>query len=121
MRPHFAKAVADYTAAWNNHDAKALARIFADDADFIGGSGGLMKRDAFEKTAAEEHATMFMNHRLTTTVDQIRFLKSDISVVDGSYKATSTSGSKPFTGLFTLIMRKTGGNWLCVAMRSISQ
>jgi uncharacterized protein (TIGR02246 family) len=118
------KAVTDYTAAWNNHDAKALARIFADDADFIGGSGGLMKRDAFEKTAAEEHATVFMDHRLTTTVDQIRFLKPDIAVVDGSYKAIgnkSTSGSKAFTGLFTLIMRKSGGNWLCVAMRSISQ
>ena len=117
------KAVADYTAAWNSHDAKAMARIFADDADFIGGSGGLMKRDAFEKTAAEEHATVFMNHQLTTTVDQIRLLKPDIAVVDGSYKATnkSASDSKPFTGLFTLIMRKNGGNWLCVAMRSISQ
>ena len=67
---------------------------------------------------------MFMNHQLTTTVDQIRFLKPDIAVVDGSYRAidnTSTSGSKAFTGLFTLIMRKSGGNWLCVAMRSISQ
>lgn len=115
------KAVADYTAAWNSHDAKSMARIFADDADFIGGSGGLRKRNAFEKTAAEEHATVFMNYQLTTTVDQIRFLKHDISVVDGSYKATSTTGSKPFTGLFTLIMRETGGNWLCVAMRSISQ
>ena len=116
--------MADYTAAWNSHDAKAMARIFAEDADFIGGSGGLMKRDAFEKTAAAEHATVFRDHRLTTTVDQIRFLKADIAVVDGSYKAThnqSTSGSKPFTGLFTLIIRKSSGKWLCVAMRSISQ
>jgi uncharacterized protein (TIGR02246 family) len=117
------KAVVEYNLAWNNHDARAIARIFADDADVIGGAGGLMKWDAFEKIMAEEHATVFKNHELTTTVDQIRFLKPDISVVDGSYRAIvkSTSDSKPYTGLFTLVMRKTGGKWLCVAMRSISQ
>lgn len=117
------KAVDAYTAAWNYHDAQAMTAIFADDADFIGGSGGRMNRDAFERTMAEEQATIFQNYQLSTAVDQIRFLKPDIALVDGSYKAveTGTDEAKTFTGLFTLVMRKAGDNWLCVAMRSISQ
>jgi uncharacterized protein (TIGR02246 family) len=81
-------AVNQYSSAWNNHDAKAMARIFAQDADFIGGSGGRVNRAAFEKTMAEEHATVFKDRKLTTTVEQIRFLKPDIGIVDGSYQAS---------------------------------
>lgn len=116
-------AVAQYNAAWNCHDAKVMARIFAEDADFVGGSGGRMDRAAFAKVVAQEHATVFKNYQLTIAVGQIRFLKQDIAIVDGSYKAaeTGTGESKPSNGLFTLVMRKTGGTWLGVAMRSISQ
>jgi uncharacterized protein (TIGR02246 family) len=111
-----------YTVAWNNHDAQAMGTIFADNADFIGGSGGRMAKNKFQAVMAQEHASIFKNFQLGV-VEQIRFLNPDIGIVDGSYKAmeTESDAAKSFTGLFTLVMRKAGGQWLCVAMRSISQ
>ena len=57
------KAVADYTAAWNDHDAAAMTKIFADDADIIGGTGGRMNRDAFEEVMAKEHVSIFRSSK----------------------------------------------------------
>jgi uncharacterized protein (TIGR02246 family) len=118
------KVISDYAAAWSQHDPKALSKIFAEDADFVGGSGGLIKgRAAFEKIMAEEHATVFKSYTLKTTVDQIRFLKPDIALIDGAYEATHAhdDSANRFVGMFTLVMRKIGRDWLCLAMRSIGR
>jgi uncharacterized protein (TIGR02246 family) len=48
------KWMSDYIERWNNHDARAISLLFEEDADFIGGSGGLIKgRSEIEKLMAE--------------------------------------------------------------------
>jgi uncharacterized protein (TIGR02246 family) len=81
------KWMSDYIEHWNNHDARAIARLFEEDADFIGGSGGLIKgRSEIEKLMAEEHSSVLKEWKLSASIGDIRFLKPDVAVANGAYE-----------------------------------
>jgi uncharacterized protein (TIGR02246 family) len=115
--------VRDYTDAWNRHDAKALALLFAEDANLVGGSGGVISgRHHIEEVMAEEHATSLKGRNLAVTIEEIRFLKPDLAVVNGTYEATGTGSSTQadtLKGLYTLIAGKERRKWIGLGIRSI--
>src|SRR5262245_9015479 len=117
------KWMSDYIECWNNHDARALSLLFEEDADFIGASGGLIKgRSEIEKLMAEELSSVLREWTLSASIEDIRFLKSDIAVANGAYEATgigSNAQAAPLKGLHTSIMCKKGETWMCVGARSI--
>jgi uncharacterized protein (TIGR02246 family) len=79
--------MSDYTVAWNKHDATALALLFSEDADFVGGSGGVFRgRSQIERLMAEEFSTSLKEWNLTNAIEDIRFLRPDITIVNGTYE-----------------------------------
>ncbi|HEU0174997.1 MAG TPA: SgcJ/EcaC family oxidoreductase [Blastocatellia bacterium] len=117
------KWISDYTVAWNKHDARSLALLFREDADFVGGSGGIFRgRSQIERLMAEEFSAPLKEWKLTNAIEDIRFLKPDIAIVNGTYEATgigSNAQSVPLKGLYTVIMGKERGQWVGLGARSI--
>ena len=117
------KWISDYTVAWNKHDARSLALLFREDADFVGGSGGVFRgRSQIERLMAEEFSAPLKEWKLTNAIEDIRFLKPDIAIVNGTYEATgigSNAQSAPLKGLYTVIMGKERGQWVGLGARSI--
>jgi uncharacterized protein (TIGR02246 family) len=115
--------MSDYIERWNNHDAKAISLLFEEDADFIGGSGGLIKgRSEIEKLMEVEHSSVLKEWKLSASINDIRFLKPDVAIANGAYEATgiaSNAQAAPLKGLHTSIMCKRGETWICVGARSI--
>jgi uncharacterized protein (TIGR02246 family) len=117
------KWMSDYTVAWNKHDATALALLFREDADFVGGSGGVFRgRSEIERLMAQEFSAALKEWELTNAIEDIRFLKPDIAIVNGTYEASgmgSNAQATPLKGIYTTIMGNERGQWVALAVRSI--
>ena len=115
--------MSDYTIAWNKHDARALALLFREDADFVGGSGGVFRgRSQIERLMAEEFSTSLQEWELTNAIEDIRFLTPDVAIVNGTYEASgigSNARATPLKGIYTVIMGKKGDRYVGLAARSI--
>ena len=83
-----ARAFAD---CWNRHDAKALAGLFAPDAEFVNVVGLWWHgREAIEKAHEFTHATLFRNSTLTIADVSVRLPVENVAIarLDGCWKAT---------------------------------
>ncbi len=75
--------------AWNRHDAKAFAAVFADDADFVNVFGMPAKgRKAIEEFHVPIFATMFRDSTLSLVEKQVRFLRNDVAAVHARWEMT---------------------------------
>ena len=73
-----ARAFAD---CWNRHDAKALAGLFAPDAEFVNVVGLWWHgREAIEKAHEFTHATLFRNSTLTIADVSVRFPVENVAI-----------------------------------------
>jgi uncharacterized protein (TIGR02246 family) len=107
--------------AWNNHDMKAWANLFTEDADFVNVSGWWWKgRAEIEKKHAEIHAYIFRDSTLTIYEVDTRFLTPEIAIVHISWSLTGNrnpdgSDGQPRRGIFTQVLQKQNGKWLIAA------
>jgi uncharacterized protein (TIGR02246 family) len=105
-------------AAWNRHDACALAEPFAEDADFTNVFGMVATgRAAIEALHAPLFKTMFTDSHLTVTETSIRMIRPDVAAVD--VKWTMTGARDPHgnpwperTGLLNWIVTRHRDGWL---------
>lgn len=105
-------------AAWNRHDAHALAEPFAQDADFTNVFGMVARgRAAIEALHAPLFKTMFKDSRLTVTETRVRLIRPDVAAVD--VKWTMTGARDPLgnpwperEGLLNWIATRHGDGWL---------
>jgi uncharacterized protein (TIGR02246 family) len=119
------RAVADrFGAAWNRHDAKAMAATFAADGDIVNPYGEVVKgRPALEALFAREQAGFARSSRFASTVESLRFLKPDIALVDGTVTVSGVRGdgadapAATLKGRYTDIVAKREGQWLVLARR----
>lgn len=110
--------------AWNNHDMKAWASYFTEDADFVNVSGSWWKgRREIEEKHADAHASLFRESQLTIYEVDTRFLTPEIAV---SHAVWSLVGEKnpdgttaqPRKGIFTHVLQKQNGKWLIAAAQN---
>jgi len=104
--------------AFNKHDAKGLAALYAEDADVVLPSGTRLKgRAAVEKGTAE----YFKNNPNVKTKNSVisrRFLKPDVAVEDGQWEDSGlTEVGLPTKGLYATLLAKLQGRWLLVCDR----
>lgn len=114
------KVFADFAAAWEKGDPKAMSMFWAEDGDLINPAGRVAKgRAEVEKLFVEERPTN--PPRITFTVNEIRFLKRDVAVYNASFELSGVRGAdgKEMTmkGLITCVMAKKNGKWWTVAAR----
>lgn len=119
------KSAADFAAAWNKNDAKAIAMLFAEDGDFVNPEGRMSKgRAGIEKNYTEVFATTFKGTKFTSTVDLIRFVKPDVAISDGTYEIVGAHGPDgkempPIKGLYTIFGVKKNDKWWMVSGRAM--
>lgn len=107
----------DFTKAFNAGDAKAVAALWAPDAEYTDESG-----QAFQGRAAieKEYADLFTEHRGATvavTVDSIRFLGPDIAVEKGVAKVKLPGENVGTGSRYTVVHAKRDGKWTMVVGR----
>ena len=105
------KAIASYTAAFNAHDAKALAAHWSPEAVYTNPLSGSQVTGRAEIT--KEFGGILAKlkgTKLAVDVESIRFISPSVAVEDGIAKLISADG-KPQQTRYTAIHVKRGGKW----------
>ena len=107
-----------FTAAFNNHDARALSMWFTEDADFI----NVQQAVSHSRKGIEDHFVPLFSGRLksahrTYMLKNIRSVALDVASVTMDYTITDTMGANgealpPRKGLYDWIVVKQNGKWL---------
>ncbi len=122
---HAIRAVMDrFMEAWNHHDAKAFAAVFAEDADFTNVRGmGASGRAKIESFHAPVFASIFSQSHLEYADIKTRFLRPDLAAVDVGWKMTGAmdpqGNLRDRNGLLNFVMEKNAGRWEIVVMHNL--
>lgn len=110
--------------AWNRHDMKAFAALFAEDADFVNVIGMWWRgRAEIQKEHEALHATRMKNSHLTSAETVVRFLRSDVAVVHVRWELTEDTGLEgkplpPRKGILIHVVAKMGNEWLITSSQN---
>lgn len=114
-----------FAAAWNKHDAKAMAATWAKDGDLVNPSGRVAKgRAAIEQLITSEHAAEFKSSTYTPGPMSIRFIEPDIAITESDTAITGimnpdgTSAPTSHVHILRIVERKDG-KWLTVTARPV--
>jgi uncharacterized protein (TIGR02246 family) len=123
---HAIRAVVDrFVDAWNRHDAKAFAAVFAEDADFTNVRGmGVSGRARIEAFHAPLFATIFSKSHQESTDIKTRFIRPDVAAVDVRWKMTGAMDAQgnprpEREGLLSFVMAKNAAQWEIVVMHNL--
>jgi uncharacterized protein (TIGR02246 family) len=100
--------------AWNQHDAKAYAALFAEDGDLVNVVGWWWKgRKEIESKLTDAFAFVFRESTLTITQADVRFLAPEIAVAHMRWTMTGAKTPptipEPREGIQTFVLQKLGG------------
>jgi uncharacterized protein (TIGR02246 family) len=109
-----------FSDAWAKHDGHELAKIMADDVDFVTvATTYLHGRSDFEKFHVRLLSGRFKDSTITPLQTTVRFLHLDMAVVHWSWKIEGDKNPDgtprpPRYGMMTLVAERRDGNWLVV-------
>jgi len=109
-----------FSDAWAKHDGHELAKIMADDVDFVTvATTYLHGQSDFEKFHVRLLSGRFKDSTITPLQITARFLHPDMAVVHWSWKIEGDKNPdgtprQPRYGMMTLAAEKRGSNWLVV-------
>jgi uncharacterized protein (TIGR02246 family) len=109
--------VAGFLAAWNRHDARALAALFAEQAEFVSAAGLWGKsRAEIEAGYRRLYASAFRAGRLEGQVVSVKRLRPDVATVHLAWELTGEAGPDgapvaPRTGLLLLVLSEGDQGW----------
>src|SRR6266478_9017230 len=111
--------------AWAKHDGHELAKIMADDVDFVTvATTYLHGRADFEKFHARLLSGRFKESTLVPLQTTVRFLRPEMAVVHWSWKIEGDKNfdgvrrREPRYGMMTMVAEKRNGNWLVVVAQN---
>lgn len=111
--------------AWAKHDGHELAKIMADDVDFVTvATTYLHGRADFEKFHVRLLSGRFKESTLTPLETTLRFLRPDMAVIHWSWKIEGdknmdgTLRQQPRFGMMTMVAEKRSGAWLVVVAQN---
>src|ERR1700719_4759851 len=115
-----AKLPQEFCEAWAKHDGHALAKIMAEDVDFVTvATTYLHGRADFETFHTRLLSGRFKDATITILKSTTRFLRPDMAVVHWSWKIEGDKNAggtarQPRFGMMTLVAEKKNGNWLVI-------
>jgi uncharacterized protein (TIGR02246 family) len=107
-----------FSDAWNRHDGHELAKVMAEDVDFVTvGATWIRGRSDFEKYHTRLLRGRFSGSTITPLQIAVRFLHPDVSVVHWSWKIEGDrnpdgTARRPRYGMMTMVAEKRDGKWL---------
>jgi uncharacterized protein (TIGR02246 family) len=114
-----------FAAAWNRKDARALASIFDDDAEFVNVVGlWWHDRAAIEQAHAYGFERIFPDSTLKLLRVTVKQLRDDVAVVHARMRLTGQSPAgeedapRPRTNVFTFVIHRTPTGWRCAAAQN---
>jgi len=116
---------AAFAAAWNKHDAKAMAAFWAQDGDLINPQGRVAKgRAEIEKLFQDEHSKGLKQSTYKPGPLTVRFIEPDIAFAESDSEisgATNPDGTSAptFKAHVNRLLLKKGGKWWIVAARPV--
>lgn len=106
-----------FVKAYNAHDAKAIAALFAIRAEFIDESDRLIKgREEIEKSFTE----LFRAHpkgAINVEIASIRMLTPNLAIEEGVVRATRAPSELPNISSYIAVHFKVDGKWLVGSVR----
>ncbi len=112
------QVVASYDDAFNQHDARAVGALFAEESDFTNMRGASRHgQKNIEQNYGNLLSGVLKDSHRTDTVKTVRFLTPDIAQVDADWEMTGTkaadgSENPPRKGYLDWIVEKINGKWL---------
>jgi uncharacterized protein (TIGR02246 family) len=113
-----------FSDAFSKHDGHELAKIMADDVDFVTvGAWWIHGRPDFEKYHTRLLSGRFREATITPLQTQVRFLRPDMAVVHWSWSIAGDRNldgtlRQPRYGLMTMVAEKRNGAWLVVVSQN---
>jgi uncharacterized protein (TIGR02246 family) len=110
--------------AWAKHDGHELAKIMADDVDFVTvATVYLHGRADFEKFHTRLLSGRFKDSTITPLETTARFLRPDMAVVHWSWKIEGDKNfdgtpRPPRFGMMAMVAQKRGGSWQVVVAQN---
>lgn len=113
-----------FAEAMTKHDGHELAKIMANDVDFVTvGAMWLQGRSDFETYHVRLLKDRFLGVTMTPLQIRVRFLHPDIAVVHWSWRIAGDKNigdtkRQPRCGMMTMVVEKRNGAWLVVAAQN---
>lgn len=110
-----------FAEAWNNKDAKKLASVFAEDADFVNVVGlWWHNRRDIEKAHDYGFRNIFPDSYLTVTKIKVNNISESVSVVHArmhlrGQSSINEKNAEPRRNIFTFVVQKRSQGWICVS------
>ena len=114
-----------FKAAWDRHDPKALAAVWAPDGDLINPFGRVAKgRAEIEKLFQDEQTTIMKGTTLHLNSDSSREVAPNVAVADWDIEITGMQGKDgtampPLKNHVTIVWVKHDGQWWAAAARPV--
>jgi uncharacterized protein (TIGR02246 family) len=116
----------EFVNAWNEHDAKAMAMLWAEDGDFVNPFGRMAQgREEIEKLFAADHAGMMKDTTYSMTLKSVKMVTPDVAVAtwDGTVSGIKTPDGTELPKLdhlVTVVTVKKDGKWWTAAARAMA-
>lgn len=109
--------------SWNQHDSRAYAALFAEDADCVNVVAWWWKgRAEIETNLTRMFAGIFRDSTLTFDKVDVRFLTPEIAIAHAHWTMTGAHMPpglpEPKEGLQTITVQKRNGKWLIAAFQN---
>ncbi len=103
--------------AFNKQDAKAIAALWTEDAEYIDDAGQrYVGRDAIEQVYADLFAAS-PNIQIQIVIDSLRLLSDDVAIEDGRAVVEPPPPGAPGFSKYTVVHVKVDGKWRMASVR----
>ncbi len=119
------EVVNQFSDAWNRHDAKALANLYTDDADFVNVIGLWWRgRNEIQNEHAKLHEGRMKTTTVTTASPVIRMLSPKVAIAHARWELRGDAGAPGWKvgevrrGILTHVLVKRDGVWRITATQN---
>ncbi len=104
-----------WVTAYNNHDATAVAKLYAEDANMMTPDGTMVEGRAAIKKSYEETFSKNPSVKAKLTKVSHRLIAPGVVAEDGTWEESGHSeANQPSKGLYCSILLKKDGKWLVI-------
>ena len=111
------KATADFLAAVEKGDAKAVTAFWTENGEYIGEDGTTLRGRAAIEAAYTKHFAKHKNLKLETTIESIRFPSRDTAIEEGYAKSYRDNVEHATTSKYSVLHVRENDRWLMALLR----